>query len=52
MHGESRHLDLRTEQQLMALQECNGEFTDGRYFLRGESKDPVCVRCEEKRLKA
>ncbi|KAF2159089.1 hypothetical protein M409DRAFT_71218 [Zasmidium cellare ATCC 36951] len=32
--------------------ECNGEFVDGRYFLRGESKDPVCVKCEEKRLKA
>ncbi|KAK5120483.1 hypothetical protein LTR85_006138 [Meristemomyces frigidus] len=32
--------------------ECNGEFIDGRYFLRGESQDPVCVKCEEKRLKA
>ncbi|KAK4560515.1 hypothetical protein LTR86_005712 [Recurvomyces mirabilis] len=32
--------------------ECNGEFDDGRYFLRGESRDPVCVRCEERRLKA
>ncbi|KAK4507686.1 hypothetical protein PRZ48_001421 [Zasmidium cellare] len=32
--------------------ECNGEFTEGRYFLRGESKDPVCVKCEERRLKA
>lgn len=33
-------------------QECGGEFEDGRYFLRGESDDPVCVRCEERRLKA
>ena len=33
-------------------QECSGQFEDGRYFLRGESQDPVCVRCEEKRLKA
>ncbi|KAF1826515.1 uncharacterized protein K489DRAFT_376930 [Dissoconium aciculare CBS 342.82] len=32
--------------------ECKGEFDDGRYFLRGESQDPVCVRCEERRLKA
>ncbi|KAF2003241.1 hypothetical protein P154DRAFT_486990 [Amniculicola lignicola CBS 123094] len=32
--------------------ECEGPFTDGRYFLRGESQDPVCVRCEERRLKA
>ncbi|KAH6615371.1 hypothetical protein C7974DRAFT_443628 [Boeremia exigua] len=32
--------------------ECQGPFDDGRYFLRGESQDPVCVRCEERRLKA
>ncbi|ORY06488.1 hypothetical protein BCR34DRAFT_543210 [Clohesyomyces aquaticus] len=32
--------------------ECSGPFDDGRYFLRGESEDPVCVRCEERRLKA
>ncbi|KAF2018831.1 hypothetical protein BU24DRAFT_364119 [Aaosphaeria arxii CBS 175.79] len=32
--------------------ECSGPFEDGRYFLRGESEDPVCVRCEERRLKA
>ncbi|KAI0592558.1 LIM domain-binding protein 3 [Pyrenophora tritici-repentis] len=31
---------------------CSGPFQDGRYFLRGESEDPVCVRCEERRLKA
>ncbi|KAF1840852.1 uncharacterized protein K460DRAFT_295068 [Cucurbitaria berberidis CBS 394.84] len=31
---------------------CTGPFEDGRYFLRGESQDPVCVRCEERRLKA
>ena len=33
-------------------QECSGPFEDGRYFLRGESQDPVCVKCEERRLKA
>nr|POE50122.1 lim domain-containing protein c4f6.12 [Quercus suber] len=33
-------------------QECNGDFHDGRYFLRGEAQDPVCVKCEERRLKA
>ncbi|KAH8727515.1 hypothetical protein GQ44DRAFT_648572 [Phaeosphaeriaceae sp. PMI808] len=32
--------------------ECAGPFQDGRYFLRGESQDPVCVKCEERRLKA
>ncbi|KAL5373394.1 hypothetical protein DPSP01_012752 [Paraphaeosphaeria sporulosa] len=32
--------------------ECSGPFEDGRYFLRGECEDPVCVRCEERRLKA
>ncbi|KAH3918235.1 hypothetical protein HBH56_033620 [Parastagonospora nodorum] len=32
--------------------ECSGPFQDGRYFLRGESQDPVCVKCEERRLKA
>ena len=35
------------------LQECDGEFEDGRYFLRGDDQiHPVCVRCEERRLKA
>ncbi|KAK3114036.1 hypothetical protein LTR53_008046 [Teratosphaeriaceae sp. CCFEE 6253] len=33
-------------------QECKGDFGDGRYFLRGESQEPVCVKCEERRLKA
>ncbi|KAF2120647.1 hypothetical protein BDV96DRAFT_565272 [Lophiotrema nucula] len=32
--------------------ECCGPFDDGRYFLRGDSQDPVCVKCEERRLKA
>ncbi|KAF2145668.1 uncharacterized protein K452DRAFT_264893 [Aplosporella prunicola CBS 121167] len=32
--------------------ECSGPFEDGRYFLRGPTKDPVCVKCEEMRLKA
>ncbi|KYG42727.1 hypothetical protein M433DRAFT_157550 [Acidomyces richmondensis BFW] len=32
--------------------ECNGDFEDGKYFLRGESENPVCVKCEERRLKA
>ncbi|EMD91657.1 hypothetical protein COCC4DRAFT_57324 [Bipolaris maydis ATCC 48331] len=31
---------------------CSGPFEDGRYFLRGDTQDPVCVRCEERRLKA
>ncbi|KAI9886972.1 MAG: hypothetical protein M1823_001188 [Watsoniomyces obsoletus] len=32
--------------------ECGGGFDDGRYFLRGNSEQPVCVRCEETRLKS
>ncbi|KAG9814231.1 hypothetical protein KCU68_g19660, partial [Aureobasidium melanogenum] len=32
--------------------ECGDGFDDGRYFLRGNNQDPVCVRCEERRLKA
>ncbi|KAI9850221.1 MAG: hypothetical protein M1838_005991 [Thelocarpon superellum] len=32
--------------------ECGGDFDDGRYFLRGHEETPVCVKCEEKRLKA
>ncbi|KAF2731162.1 hypothetical protein EJ04DRAFT_472410 [Polyplosphaeria fusca] len=32
--------------------QCGGDFGDGRYFLRGDSSDPVCVGCEERRLKA
>ena len=34
------------------VQECGGQFKDGRFFTRGESEDPVCVRCEERRLKS
>ncbi|KAI9691870.1 MAG: hypothetical protein M1822_007943 [Bathelium mastoideum] len=39
-------------QECFVCMECGGAFDDGRYFLRGESQDPVCVRCEERRLKA
>ncbi|KAF2496154.1 hypothetical protein BU16DRAFT_368021 [Lophium mytilinum] len=38
--------------QCFCCMECGGQFDDGRYFLRGDSQDPVCVRCEEWRLKA
>lgn len=35
------------------MQECGGQFEDGRFFTRGEeNQNPVCVRCEERRLKA
>ena len=35
-------------------QECGCGFDDGRFFVRGkEGKEiPVCVACEERRLKA
>jgi len=35
-------------------QECNSTFNDGRFFVRGtEGREvPVCVACEERRLKA
>ncbi|KAL8795265.1 MAG: hypothetical protein Q9195_002276 [Heterodermia aff. obscurata] len=32
--------------------ECGGGFDDGRFFTRGDDEKPVCVRCEERRLKA
>ncbi|MCJ1314133.1 hypothetical protein MMC25_007813 [Agyrium rufum] len=31
---------------------CSSGFDDGRFFTRGASQDPICVRCEERRLKA
>jgi len=34
------------------VQECGGGFDDGQYFLRGDSTDPVYIRCEDRRLKA
>ncbi|KAI9699043.1 MAG: hypothetical protein M1836_003232 [Candelina mexicana] len=38
--------------QCFCCVECGDQFNDGRYFLRGDSEDPVCVKCEERRLKA
>ena len=35
-----------------AVQECGGSFEDGRFFTRGDEEAPVCVKCEERRLKA
>ncbi|KAL6717963.1 hypothetical protein ACLMJK_004048 [Lecanora helva] len=32
--------------------ECGDQFEDGRFFTRGEETKPVCVGCEERRLKA
>jgi len=39
---------------LMTSQECSTKFDDGRFFIRGEKgkEVPVCVSCEERRLKA
>ena len=34
------------------VQDCGGKFKDGRFFTRGEGNCPICVQCEEKRLKA
>ena len=33
-------------------QECGGAFEDGRFFTRGIDERPVCIGCEERRLKA
>ena len=33
-------------------QECGGQFEDGCFFTRGDSEMPICVSCEERRLKA
>lgn len=32
--------------------ECGGHFEDGRFFTRENEEKPVCVACEERRLKA
>ena len=34
------------------FQECGGQFDDGRFFIREDEEKPVCVTCEERRLKA
>ena len=36
----------------VSLQECGAGFPDGRFFTRVDEQKPVCVGCEEKRLKA
>ncbi|KAL9007162.1 MAG: hypothetical protein Q9188_000096 [Gyalolechia gomerana] len=36
----------------VSKQECGDSFEDGRFFTRGDNEVPVCVKCEEKRLKA
>lgn len=33
-------------------QKCSGPFEDGKFFTRGNEEKPVCVKCEERRLKA
>ncbi|KAL8736269.1 MAG: hypothetical protein Q9166_000424 [cf. Caloplaca sp. 2 TL-2023] len=38
--------------EVYLIQECDGSFEDGRFFTRGDEEMPVCVKCEEKRLKA
>ncbi|KAK8196548.1 hypothetical protein M8818_006713 [Zalaria obscura] len=45
-------LGAEWHQECFCCVECGGQFDDGRYFLRGDSEDPVCVRCEDRRLKA
>ena len=42
----------RVSNELMYMQECGGGFEDGRFFTRGDDEKPVCVGCEERRLKA
>ncbi|KAF1817343.1 hypothetical protein P152DRAFT_504624 [Eremomyces bilateralis CBS 781.70] len=31
--------------------ECNAPFPDGRFFVRSDGTEPICVGCEERRLK-
>ena len=42
----------RVVNELTDMQECGGGFEDGRFFTRGDDEKPVCVGCEERRLKA
>jgi hypothetical protein len=51
LHGKSK-CSFDSGRVANTVQECSGPFEGGRYFLRGECEDPVCVRCEERRLKA
>ena len=46
--------DMRRLNRLLTyyVQECGGQFDDGRFFTRGDEEKPVCVACEERRLKA
>lgn len=45
-----RSTDIYTDGN--GVQECAGPFEDGRFFTRGDEEAPVCVKCEERRLKA
>ncbi|KAH0565922.1 hypothetical protein GP486_000675 [Trichoglossum hirsutum] len=47
-------LDAEWHAECFRCMECEGQFDDGRFFLRSGAKDeePVCVKCEERRLKA
>lgn len=46
------HVSDKSNNELMYMQECGGGFEDGRFFTRGDDEKPVCVGCEERRLKA
>ncbi len=48
----SDRTDQPTLTDHIAVQECAGPFEDGRFFTRGDEEAPVCVKCEERRLKA
>ncbi|KAI9756250.1 MAG: hypothetical protein M4579_003917 [Chaenotheca gracillima] len=45
-------LDAEWHSECFCCNECGGQFDDGRFFVQPGSSNPVCVKCEEKRLKA
>ncbi|RPA81655.1 hypothetical protein BJ508DRAFT_306271 [Ascobolus immersus RN42] len=45
-------LDAEWHVECFVCTECSGGFDDGRYFIRGAERMPVCTHCEERRLKA
>ncbi|KAI4283073.1 MAG: hypothetical protein L6R38_002426 [Xanthoria sp. 2 TBL-2021] len=47
-----RALGGEWHESCFCCKECAGPFEDGRFFTRGDEEAPVCVKCEERRLKA
>ncbi|KAL9039782.1 MAG: hypothetical protein Q9214_004736 [Letrouitia sp. 1 TL-2023] len=47
-----RALGGEWHEECFCCKECGGPFEDGKFFTRDGEENPVCVSCEERRLKA